>query len=444
VLTRLVAWQALLSTDVGDVGGLLSRRLTDEVLLPWLRLTASQWRVRQPVKLVELMTRLQETSLLSPPLFHACADELVAARLCREVDAWRPHRDDTAVNDWLLPWRHVLPTPLLAPLYAAVCAKLSSALQPWQASDASAVAVVAPWRGAFAAKDFDALFARCIAPKLTAALRDEFEVNPRAQRIEPFEWTVRWAGVASRTQLLAVLADTNGNGNDNRGGSGSSFWAKWVCALHAWLASTDVKANATEVIAWYRGWRAAFPPALRNDRCVTGVFEIALTMMNVWMDGSPLPPAAELVAKAHLLAAPPAVPKPAQSPPPRSSSSSSLSSSSLSSSLKSPMSRTSSARKSSASRAYGGDDARLDGLSLKEMIAKVAERHNVTFLPNMARALHDGKRVYSFGSTSVYLDGQNIFAWEKAPSSKASSSSSSASSWRPISIDTLLERQLQA
>ena len=56
-------------------------------------------------------------------------------------------------------------------LWPIIRHKFAAALSAWHPSDGSAHAILAPWHRVFAPKDWDALLARSIAPKLADALQ---------------------------------------------------------------------------------------------------------------------------------------------------------------------------------------------------------------------------------------------------------------------------------
>jgi tuftelin-interacting protein 11 len=55
-----------------------------------------------------------------------------------------------------------------------------------------------------------------------------------------------------------------------------------------------------------------------------------------------------------------------------------------------------------------------------------AQENGIVFLPTKRQ--HEGKQIYTFGSTSIYIDKDVIFAH------------SGANQWKPTSIESLLEK----
>ncbi len=76
-----------------------------------------------------------------------------------------------------------------------------------------------------------------------------------------------------------------------------------------------------------------------------------------------------------------------------------------------------------------------DDVSLKDAVAHLAERHSITFVPNLKRGLKDGKQIFTFGHLTIYMDRSVIYVLE---SSGADSALPPA--WKPIALDDLIER----
>ena len=62
----------------------------------------------------------------------------------RAVEAWQPQAESVPLHAWLHPWLPWL-GPRLEELYPSIRFRLSTALQQWHPSDASALALLSPW-----------------------------------------------------------------------------------------------------------------------------------------------------------------------------------------------------------------------------------------------------------------------------------------------------------
>jgi hypothetical protein len=92
----------------------------------------------------------------------------------------------------------------MVPLYAPIRHKLTTALGAWHPSDASALALLSPWRRVFSDADWEALLSRCILPKLGWAL-SQLTINPADQRTEPLQWALAWAAAVPARHMATLL-----------------------------------------------------------------------------------------------------------------------------------------------------------------------------------------------------------------------------------------------
>lgn len=75
-----------------------------------------------------------------------------------------------------------------------------------------------------------------MVPKLSAALRDTFTVNPRAQDMAPLNAVFEWAEPgALRPSVIARVLE-------------AEFFQKWLNVLHVWLVAP--KAKFDEIAEW--------------------------------------------------------------------------------------------------------------------------------------------------------------------------------------------------
>lgn len=112
--------------------------------------------------------------------FESAVDQLLVPRLRQEVEAWQPRQDPVPIHQWLHPWLPIVGENKLDVLYPTIRHKLAVALEPWNATDSSALSILRPWSKVFDATGWHQLMSRCIVPKLSIALRS-FVVNPANQ-----------------------------------------------------------------------------------------------------------------------------------------------------------------------------------------------------------------------------------------------------------------------
>jgi tuftelin-interacting protein 11 len=240
---------------------------------------------------------------LPPRCLASLLEGSVLPRLAAAVASWRPAADPTPPHAWLHPWLPWLPHRL-PDLWPPVRHKLASALGAWHPRDASALALLRPWRAVFADSDWDRLIEGAILPRLGWALGEALEINPAAQDLGAWHWAARWAPDLRPRTLARLLA--------------TAFFPKWHSALRAWLASPGV--DYGEVAAWYEGWKALLPPSVADAAPVRAQLAAGLDAMNAVLGGVavadlPPPPGADEGAGGEAAAAPP----PLRAAPPPSS-----------------------------------------------------------------------------------------------------------------------------
>lgn len=103
-----------------------------------------------------------------------------------------------------------------------------------------------------------------IVPKLGATLRNDFKVNPRAQKMEPLQQVLEWSDLL-RSSIFSQILETE-------------FFPKWLDVLHIWLIQPKV--SFEEVAQWYQFWKDVFPEAVRNLSGVSRGFTRGLQLMN--------------------------------------------------------------------------------------------------------------------------------------------------------------------
>lgn len=138
---------------------------------------SSEWNPRQPDRLIDCLDRW--LPCLPRWIVDNILDQLIFPILNREVDAWNPLTDPIPIHSWLHPWLPLM-DDRLEPLYQPIRTKLAQALQGWQPSDASAKAVLLPWKGVFKQGTWDAFMNKHIVPKLITVMQ-QFIIDPRQQ-----------------------------------------------------------------------------------------------------------------------------------------------------------------------------------------------------------------------------------------------------------------------
>ncbi|KAL4200568.1 hypothetical protein AMTRI_Chr02g254230 [Amborella trichopoda] len=388
------SWKELLQgNDAIDYGGVYTdselgvsspyAQLIREVVLPAIRIAATNsWEPRDP----EPMLRFLESwdKLLPPQVLQEILINMVMPKLSAAVDSWDPRRETVPIHAWLHPWLPLLGDKL-EPLYHPIQFKLGNVLHAWHASDASAYAILSPWRTVFDPISWERLIVRYIVPKLMSVLQ-EFQVNPANQNLEQFYWVMSWANAIPIHHMVNLLE--------------VGFFTKWQQVLYHWLCSNP---NFEEVTQWYLGWKDLFPKELLANERIRLQLNVGLNMMNQAVEGMVVvqPGVRENISY-----------------------------------LRVTEQRQFEAQQQAAAFAQnqGASGVHMDNMgvpemSLKEAIEAYAQDNNLQFLPKVGRT-HDGLQVYGFGNVSVCVDSvkQLIFA-------------QSGDRWVAVSLEQLMEMQ---
>ncbi|CAL1280519.1 unnamed protein product [Larinioides sclopetarius] len=382
-------WKALLecSSPVSGHTGLEQElqpyhRLVWDVWMPPVRKAILSWNARNWSPLVELLDTW--TPLLPPWVLDNVLEQLVLPRLQKEVEAWNPLTDTLPVHSWLHPWLPLMGSRL-EPLYAPIRQKLSSALVNWHPSDCSAKLILEPWKSVFSQGVMDAFVINNIIPKLAMALQ-AYVINPHQQHLDVWNWVMAWMDMMPEPCMVTLLE--------------KNFFPKWLQVLYTWLTHSP---NYEEVTKWYTGWKSMLPPSLLAHPVIKEQFRQALDIMN-----------RAVSAPQGLLGQQPGAKE----------SMAYLTNIERQQELE---------RHVKPRRDYEAMMQTIRGAtstasitsSFKELIEKKAEESNILFMP-VAGRYQEGKQVYRFGSSLLYLDRGVIFVFNQK-------------TWVPTSLQSLLD-----
>ena len=358
-------------------------RLIGELLLPPVRsAVVNQWEPREPEPLLRFLDSWQPPAMPAV-VQRAILDSLVLPKLQAAVEGWDPRRETVPIHCWLHPWLPHL-GPAMQALYPTIRYRLGAALTAWHPSDASAHAMLAPWRSVFDEASWDALMTRSIVPRLIAMLQTEFVVNPQSQQLEPFQWAMAWADVLPARFTVALL-DT-------------SFFPQWHQVLYRWLRASP---NFDEVTRWYLGWKALLPADLLASERVRQQLNVALDMMNQAVEGMPVvePGARENVSYLRVAEQQAFLnPKAAGAAAGGGEGMGGEGGEGSGPGRPSGDGESKSERKRREERVVEQEE-----MTLKEVVEAFAMSHDVRFVPKAGR-MREGLQVYSFGTVGVVVD----------------------------------------
>lgn len=375
-LEVIALWKNLLQGDdpydYSDTGSSPYAQLVMEVILPAVKISGTNtWMARDP----EPMLRFVESweKLLPPPVLQSILESVVMPKLSEAVESWSPLTEPVPIHVWVHPWLPLL-GQRLETLYHTIRLKLGKVLHAWHASDASAYAMLSPWKTVFDPASWEQLIVRYIVPKLMIALQ-EFQVNPADQNLDRFFWVMTWASAIPIHHMVAMLE--------------AGFFTKWQQVLYHWLCSNP---NFEQVMKWYKGWKDLFPPELLANERIRTQLNVGLEMMNRAVEGMEVvqPGVRENVSY-----------------------------------LRVTEQRQFEAQQQAAAAAYAqlhtpaslGRGAHMDGmggmpqLTLKEVVEACARDYELDFKRKEGR-MHNGLQVYGFGNISICVDPvkQTLFA----------------------------------
>ncbi|VDK30165.1 unnamed protein product [Gongylonema pulchrum] len=187
-------------------------RLLWDGWMPAMRKAALQWNPRDGP---QQMLRIVEIWLPLLPLWmrENLLEQIIIPRIAAQVDEWNPLTDRIPIHVWLHPWLDVM-GDRLQPVFSPIRQKLAKALREWNPTDRSALSMLRPWKGCFAAATMSAFLSMNIIPKLEKALQEMIYDPTKNHRYDEFYATLDWieligaegvAGILSRSFFPKVL-----------------------------------------------------------------------------------------------------------------------------------------------------------------------------------------------------------------------------------------------
>ncbi|KZS14455.1 Tuftelin-interacting protein 11 [Daphnia magna] len=227
--------------------------------MPAFRGLVGQWTCKNADPMVDLIESWEQ--ILPNWIMENILDQLILPRIQKEVDSWNPLTDLIPIHAWIHPWLPRLGSKLEI-VYPNIRHKMSQALVAWSPSDQSARSVLLPWVPVFSKGSMDAFLIKNILPKLQIAIT-KWDINPSRQELDVWHWIMNWKDLMPVQSLVQLLV--------------SNFFPKWLQVLVAWL---NHHPNYEEIVVWYTGWKALFPPEIAQNPAIQEQFTRALDLMN--------------------------------------------------------------------------------------------------------------------------------------------------------------------
>jgi tuftelin-interacting protein 11 len=291
------------------------------------------------------------STFLPPFIRDNFLDQLILPKVSRAVADWNPRNSQVPLRTLVFPWLpHV--GLRMEEFLGDARRKLKSLLRGWDI--ARGVPDDLPtWREVFNVGDWDTMMLKYVVPKLGAALREEFRVNPRSQDMAPLERVLTWAPLLRSSIFASLLA--------------AEFFPKWLDVLHVWLVQP--RPNFDEVAQWYAFWKSVFSEEVLALPAVRDGFTRGLQLMNMAIELGPDAPT-KLPRPEHDRRDREATPSPA------------------------PTTKSGAARK---------PPARVQEITFRSIVEDYAATHNLMFLP--ASRVHERSRMPLF-RVSPTADGK--------------------------------------
>ncbi|RAR04442.1 TFP11-domain-containing protein [Stemphylium lycopersici] len=238
--------EALVSRSIADGEDTIKRGTTSsyesmmlKLWLPAISSAVTQWDVKNPRPMVHL---LDVWKPLLPPFIAKRVLEQVSRKLSTSIHEWNPRKFKKSPHTWVMEWLPFLRPADLDPkgsgLVAEIKRKIRHALQSIDLSKGP-LPGMEQWRRLFGKGEFDHLLTSHLVPRLSAHLRDNFEINPAEQDLAPLEAVFAWKGLISDEVIGELLK--------------AQFFPKFLEIVHQWLSSEEVVFE--EVQTWLAWWR---------------------------------------------------------------------------------------------------------------------------------------------------------------------------------------------
>ncbi|CAL1158846.1 unnamed protein product [Cladocopium goreaui] len=352
VLKAMAKWQ-----DLGDKERFSA--LLDASLIPQLRKALVAWAPRDFEPCIRLMETCQR--LLRTEVADSLVAEVVLPRLRSEIEVWDPRIDQRSAHLWLHPWLPLLGRKMEM-LWTPIRFKISSCLEKWDPSDPSAHGLLKPWQQVFDPANWDPLIEKVLG-RLERSLQ-ETPIKPDGQDLTAVKSLLRWLDLAPLENVARVLE--------------TALFPQWHGALKRWLRTEGC--NFTEVLQWYQGWKALFPPELREQLVVQRHLAHGLEVMkHVMAGGEALGPEEPTRAGAE---------------------------------------------KATANSRLPVEEV---SLSLSDYVTQVAAEEGLIFLPKKQQ--RNGKHVYQLGAATIQLDKNLVYVAPRGGEGE----------WKAASMDELLK-----
>ncbi|KAJ3257787.1 Tuftelin-interacting protein 11 [Boothiomyces macroporosus] len=232
----------------------------------------NDWNPYKPEPVVELIENWSKYTAIIPPWLHSnIVNQLILPKLEHALELHRIKQDGYQIHGWVFPWLPILQESIY-PLFPVIRRKFQVFFKKWHPTDDTALRIVTTWaevnstlQKVFTKDELQQLIVNSILPQLILYLRNEFEVDPGNQQIEPLLTVINWSKVIP-SHLFSNLLQTE-------------FFNKWQNVLWEWIKLPE--SNHSEISQWYTTWKTFFiDNNLDHLQCFKDGFRTGLDMIN--------------------------------------------------------------------------------------------------------------------------------------------------------------------
>ena len=249
---------------------LLASLLNDSFYPEIRRFIVSLWDPHNPLPLLPLLSAWKPIipSFLQNTILHT----LILPKLEQAIAQFNPRTQINPIHLWVHPWLPFL-SHNLNDFLVKIKQRFVIALKECDIADPAVRNMLQPWRIVFSQQMWDDFMLRSVVPKLNDAVMSVV-VNPKAQEVSgkrgilALKNVFAWAEFIQIEHFISIFEEF--------------FFDNWLGVLKKWLKQKD-QANYHEILEWYSGWKAFFPPVMLENERIKTQFGYALQLMNKYV-----------------------------------------------------------------------------------------------------------------------------------------------------------------
>ena len=191
----------------------------------------------------------------------------IKRQISATLQQWNPrkaikHKSSPPLPQWIFQW-----LPYDADIFPAIKSKLRTVFDTWPIHR-GVLPGIQLWKKAFPG-EIDQMLVRHLLPRLAVHLRDDFEMDPSNQILEPITAITSWCSILS-PRIIAELLHAE------------FFTKKFYPCLHSWL--TYEHRDFDEISKWLSWWKEVFPKEVAQIPLHVEDWDEAYKLVNAALD----------------------------------------------------------------------------------------------------------------------------------------------------------------